>query len=738
MANQQQTLYERDVIQLADTLVIKYRAEALAMNKYYLEYHGLDYSDLPEADWPYYRNLSGQYMAGYDTMMRVTSLDTREEIDFTYENLQVHRATLAAYTIGSDYYRALLRRYPNQEHIIRGIINPVPVAKAVAAKDFTILAWDKNYVEAQETNLIPLLQERIDQFVLRWFQSRWTITQSLYAGGFWVQMTYEIIRALFNIRLGNCGTRFVHSYHVWGYLGSFMRLDRWRDYLTTAQAMWLYRNIAVIVNNAGKTGTFESLIENLLTARGIPLTKHEIWHDVSLIPNDIYPTAEIARVPLNRFAIESTGTTRTTISDVLTRELPMARDNEVYYRNQLYAVPLLARSSYVNELPTKVLESKMVDRTENVPFKLSATVFNHWLWLVSKGRYTAEITVTDPTSGAVISLSPKDAVILWIYCCAREYGVELTTIPPIMVHNVMRPMMPSYDELRAAVPETYINRGDILVALDQYAAPGKIISREAFQQYCHLVYDAAQAFRQQVAFCEDPRRRGYMEGMCNRFFLRERVSFVDTPTTYQAWLSLHNLDFSTLDDARVAEFGEDLYATATGTDLKDVTSMKEIQAASIGIMSQLSSYSVQFIKEINAGPFETPNNIAIRFGVNAEHDREHWRVPISQRFQKLGERDHHHFPVPMSRSLVTNLAGITDHDQVTMGRAVDFKLRHSSREHIRLLVPQAKFTAYLGPSIADMADRHVLNGIQMVEFTDPDISQLLDSHVVADKTIITF
>ena len=738
MANQQQTLYERDVIQLADTLVIKYRAEALAMNKYYLEYHGLDYSDMPEADWPYYRNLSGQYVTGYDTMMRVTSLDTLEEIDFTYENLQVHRATAAAYAIGSEYYRALVRRYPNQEHIVRGIINPVPVAKAVAAKDFTILAWDRNYIEPQETNLIPLLQERIHQFTLRWFQSRWTITQSLYAGGFWVQMTYEIIRALFNIRLGNCGTRFVHSYHVWGYLGSFMRLDRWRDYLTITQAMWLYRNIAVLVNNAGKAGTFETLIENLLTARGIPLTKHEIWHDVSAIPGEIYPTAEIAKIPLNRYAQDGAATMRTTIHDVLTRELPMAKDNEVYYKAQLYAVPLRARSSYVNELPTKVLESKMVDRTENVPFKLSATVFNHWLWLVARGRYTAEITVTDPTSGAVISLSPKDAVILWIYCCAREYGVELSQVPPVMVHNVMRPMMPSYEELRAAVPETYINRGDILVALDQYAAPGKIISREAFQQYCHAVYDAAQAFRQQVAFCEDPRRRGYMEGMCNRFFLRERVSLVDVPTSYKAWLSLHNLDFSTLDDARVAEFGEDLYATATGTDLKDVTSMREIQAASIGIMSQLSSYSVQYIKEINSGPFETPNNIAVRFGVNAEHDREHWRVPMGQRFQKMGERDHEAFPVPLNQPMTANLAGITEHDHVRMGESLGFTLRHSSRERIRMLIPQAKFTAYLGPSIADVADRHVLNGIQLAEFMDPDIARVLDSHVVPDKTIITF
>lgn len=738
MANQQQTLYVRDIIQLADTLVIKFRAEALAMNKYYLEYHGLDFSDEPEATWPYYRNLAGQYIQGYNKLMRVTSLDSREEIDFTYENLQVHRATAQAYTIGSDYYRALLRKYPEQEPLVRGIINPVPIAKAVAAKDFEILAWDANYVEAQETNLIPLVQERLYQFVLRWWQARLTITQNLYAGGFWGLLTLENVRSIQNIRLGNCGTRFVHTYHVWGYLGSYMRLDRWRDYLTVQQTMWLYRNIAVLANNAGKTGTFEALIENILTTRGIPLTKHEIWHDVTAIPGDIYPTAEIAKVPLNRYATDNEGVVRTTIRDVLTRELPMAKDNEVYYGTQLYNVPLLARSSYVNELPTKVLESKMVDRTENVPFKLSATVFNHWLWLVAHDRYTAEITVTEPTSGAIISLTPKDAAILWIYCCSREYGIELRDIPPVMVHNVMRPMMPSYEELRASAPETFINRGDIVVTLDHYVAPGKLISREAFQKYCHDVYSAAQAFRQMTAFCEDPRRRGYMENLCNRYFLRERVSLVSTPTTFQAWMSLRNLDFSTLNDARIAEFGEDLYAAATGTDLKDVTSMREIQAASIGIMTQLSSYSVQYIKEINSGPFETPNNVAIRFGVNAEADHEQWRVPFKQRFQKLGEREHVGVDVSMNLPLATNVKGIVEHDHVQFGKPVDFTVKHSAREHVRILIPQAKFTAYLGPSIGDLADRHVLNGIAFTEFSDPSIVSNSDSHVVTDKTFITF
>lgn len=722
MAKQSQALYLSNVMQLTDTLVIKFHEAALALNQYYLDFYGVDYSETPQSTWPYYRNLAGQYVTGYDTPMTVTSLDTTVDIDFTYENLQIHRATAKAYSIGSSYYRELLSRYPTQDLLIRGIINPTNIADAINSPNFTILNYDDTLVESNETNLIVELQRRINQFTLRWYYPRWSITQTLYNAGFFLQLINAIPLMIMNTRSLNCGTRFVHSYHLWGYLGSYARLDRWQDYLTQTQALWLYRNIAVLINNAGKTGTFDALLENLITARAIPLTKHELWHNVSEMPDALYATTEVAKLPLNTYAVNQDGIVKTTIEDVLTRELPLARDNDLYYRNQLYALPLASRSSYVNQIPTKVLESQMVDRTENVPVKLSATVFNQWVALAANGRYVAEVAITSPVTGEVLNLSQIDAVILWAYCCARGYGSTLVTIPPIMTHNVMRMMMPSYDELRASVPETYISRADILVSLDHYAAPGKIVSRDAFQQYCHSAYDASSFYRQQVAFCEDPKRRGYMEGMCMRFYQKSRVSLAPLDMTYDDWFASRNIDFSSLNAARIDEFGEDLYANATGSDLKDITSVKEIQAAMIGIMTQLSSYSIHYLKEINSGPFNTPNNVASRFGVRGETDFERYHIEIGTRFQDMGEREGERVYLPPAVVMGGNQIGIKEHDRVDFGRPVGFSQRGGSRERVRILIPRAVFSAKVGPSIAELTDRTVFNGTGLIEFTDPVIT----------------
>jgi hypothetical protein len=465
MANQTQAAYLRDIVQLTDTLVIKCTADALALNQSYRDYYQVDFSETPEAQWPYYLHLAGKYVEGCDTPMTVISQDTREEIAFTYENLQIHLATKKAYWIGSPDYRELLARYPLQDCLIRGIINPTSTDLAVAAPDWAILNWDTTLVEPQETNLIPELQRRIDAMTLNYWHARWTLTQDLYAGAYIAQLIFAIAREIQNIRLKNCGSRYVHSYHLWGLLGSYGRLDRWRNYLTTDQAMWLYRNIAVLFNNVGKTSTFEALLENILTVRGIPLTHHEIRHDVSAMPDDIYPTPEVAKLPLNRYAEAPTGIVKTTIADVLTSEQPLALENSKYLAAELYSVPLAARSAYVNQMPTKVLESAMTDLTDDIPVKLTNTVYNTWVWAVADGRYTAEVSFVDPTTSTVMRVSAAEALILWVYLTARAYGATLVNIPPLMTRGVMRPLIPSYDTLRAAMPEKYISRTDILVAL---------------------------------------------------------------------------------------------------------------------------------------------------------------------------------------------------------------------------------------------------------------------------------
>ena len=75
---------------------------------------------------PYWIHLAGEYTSN-DTIMRVISIDTGEEIDFTKTVLDNHPKTKQSYRIGTSFYTSLCKRYPNQVDLIKSILYPVTV-----------------------------------------------------------------------------------------------------------------------------------------------------------------------------------------------------------------------------------------------------------------------------------------------------------------------------------------------------------------------------------------------------------------------------------------------------------------------------------------------------------------------------------------------------------------------------------------------------------------------------------
>lgn len=140
-------IFVSQVMTLAKTMVVKSEVAAETINRE-LQSFGESLSSDPHT-WKYYMNLAGLYHPT-DTVMTVTSMDTLEEIEFTRDNLKIFRATASAYAYGSRYYRDLVARYPTQETLILGILNPIDINKALGAQDGDILYYDTTLVESQK------------------------------------------------------------------------------------------------------------------------------------------------------------------------------------------------------------------------------------------------------------------------------------------------------------------------------------------------------------------------------------------------------------------------------------------------------------------------------------------------------------------------------------------------------------------------------------------------------------
>lgn len=380
--------------------------------------------------------------------MIIKSLDTLEDIEFTKENLLaeyavdarlIHSATHDAYYPGSTYFDELVRRYPEQEILIKGIISPVNIDDAIAAKDHQILLYDKLLVEENEISLIGNIQSWINRYFIRWNVPAYSYIDELYVpahlGIMWLNMPMVII----NLRLAACKTHEVHSYHIRQYLASHNKLDKYYDYMTKKQQLFLYRNIRFIQRNSGKEQTFGKLMDKMLTDRTIPLNAWNLNHNVKQIGEKVHPllpendevyltaSTEVLFESLNGLNSDIYKKTNTVL-DVLLKQAPLAKDNpENIVPAKDYTEWYFENSQYSN-LKTKTLESNMIDYTEAQPYKFSDIVLNHWLYLGWKEgaderpKYNAAITIKHPNTGDDLNLTTLDAFILFLYAFNKSTG----------------------------------------------------------------------------------------------------------------------------------------------------------------------------------------------------------------------------------------------------------------------------------------------------------------------------
>lgn len=614
-------IYLKGVFDLASTLVIKSEDSANAINAWLSAQSSLMTDaalaakfavDVKEpTTWKYYMNLAGQYHPT-DTMMTITSLDTQETIDFTIENLQEHRATKREFTYRSRYYEELYSRYPDQERLILGILNPIDIDQAIAADDHTILYYDNTLVEDGEINFIPMLQAWINAFFTTWNVQDYRLTDSLFVAAQWGVLFSHMPKAILNIRLANAKTDYAHSFHIKQYLTSFGRLDPYLDYLNQKQKLFFYRNIKYINLNPGKIDTFDWLTQKVMTDRRFPLAEYDIRHNNEPQPGQIYPNIEMRRTSINGLSA-ALGLDVRSVPDVLEMETDLARANADVEVEASVNIPLAMRNSRASVLQTKVLESNVLDKTDAEPFTFSEVLMSHWLYFSNVGRYTAVLSINNPGTGEMMRLTAKDAFTLYLYVYNKARGIELLQVPYLDAQRVRRVPMPTAAELRGIVDSTYVPEYFIQAALSNQPDIRNYISVDSFKEICQDIHTAMLRHNDLTVYQQHLTTRGQVKQMTDRFYMNYGID-IENGQDYASWFADRSLQIENLSELELDLLATDIYTTATGQDISTAKSLSEVHAAHLKLMGQLSSYSIQFIQQINSGSLKIVDRPYLRMG----------------------------------------------------------------------------------------------------------------------------
>lgn len=640
MANAQQyNLYIANTIHLAQTMVVKHAGVADAINQALLLVYnttGNEAYDVNLADpssWKYYLNLAGSYHAS-DTMMQVISQDTLQTIDFTVANLAVNTATAQAYAPGSSYYLQLVAKYPTQELLIRGILHPIPIPTSLAAPDGTILWHDPSLVEANEMSLVLDIQQWIQTYLRRWYVAAFANADDLYLAACLGVMFSTLPSIILALRLKYVHTYQAHSYHITQFLASHGNLDAYAASMTKPQMLYFYRNIRYLQRNAGQQQTFRKLIDHLLTPRNLPLTTWGMTQNLATLETDLVPAIQFEQSALNAVAAESAGLTRT-VQELLAYELNSAPANEAGPERQAEVTQAMTWGKF-DALATKVLESSALDTTDAAPYRLSDCLLNHWLYFASLGMYRAVVTVPDPVTGDTFTFTMLDAFIVYVYAYGMGYGLLTGTeaVPNVWANKVIKRPLPPTTEIMNLVDMTVLDQVDLQAVLfNAPLIPNQFLSISAF----YTAVNAIHRFElyQHALFSTQGHtwKRAYLETATLYCFRDYEVALAPN-LTFPQWFAQRGVDLSKLTTSQYQTLANDLVTGATGINLNTVESMANVQQAMLNIMRQLSSYSVQYLREINNSPIIVLERPSMRVGeVDSQAAAsDHLTIPTGELF----------------------------------------------------------------------------------------------------------
>lgn len=610
-------IYVQSCKDLARSIIIKSEATARAINEYDKYFYPDFFKEHDRKTWRYYMHLAGKYhpsdLINGKPSIKILSIDTVEEIDFTVENLRYHRATWREYQKGSTYYQNLINKYPEQVKLIDGILNPINIEEAIDAEDNTILWYDKRFVEENEYTLMNQIQNYILMFYQRWDNNDYEITSDLYVasriGILYIYLPYFIMQA----RYERSRTIEAHSFHIWSYLGSHQYLDEYKSHLNLFQRMWFYRNIRWVENLPGKTHTFKKLIDVIMTERRLPIAQFQTRQDIAGMIADnqnFYPDINFKREPLNlKDEVTRVGNTRT-VEEIVDKQIDEARDNKHFLKEDKINADNNLSESPESSLSSKVLESLVIDSSKRQAIRPEDVELNEWIYMVTQDLYVAKINVTHPKTANQLSLSQREALIVFIYALLKsklvysgennkDVQMDPKLIPTIIARNVLRRRKPTIKEISKVVDFTYCNP-IYLHAADHYApVVEKIISVDEFSEFTDRVIKAKNIHRNLYSFTEKAREHINVKVATEQYYETVICKLTDKEMSFKDYFRFNSIEVEGMSPNEYAQLANELLITCLGQDIVKRNSLREIQAMMVRLLKQLSSYSIQILKTIN-------------------------------------------------------------------------------------------------------------------------------------------
>ena len=592
--------YLQAITCLAKSISITNKNEAVLYNDYIAKAYPSVYIDKNDrTTWRYYLHLTGQQHE-VDEPVTIVSEDNGDTIILSRASLTLHRITRTKLLKFGLYYKELVDRFPEQELYIKAIIATsrlMTIQEIIDAEDFQIVSYNDELVEENEDDLILSLQTKIDNYKNISLIPYYIASDDLFLASQYHILYYFIVTSILAIRLKNAKTLRAHSYHVINYLSSHHYLDAYYQYLTTKQALFLYRNLLYLDNHAGREDIFRLLIDKLFTDRNITVVNYTHSQSNGL-DDDYYLKYKFKQKLLNNADLPYSSNDFT-LEDMRIKESSLAPSNPDEYKYNTNHIDFKLKNSLFNTLLTKDLETVIYDNTDVVKYKLIPTITDYWAYLLKTNKIRYLVTVLDPVTNKELRLNTADLFKLYTLSNYKLNNIECTTFPDYTIKRVYKPDLPTADTLLSVFYRKYYWHKDALNTILHYVPPyTTTITSYQFEQSISYIYKLNIGLWLYISNLSDKDTNGQIENAISNMHMSDTYSY-GNETAIDFLTRIGMADLYQYDEQSLATLSFSILNGLYDNKLTFLNKYKYIQKAMIEVFKNFNSYTVQMINTYN-------------------------------------------------------------------------------------------------------------------------------------------
>lgn len=613
--------YYKNTHLLTNSLCIKFIDAAYAVNRGLLKNNRLTsiygYNLIPTDDmktWKYFLNMAGvKHFTNNDVKIKL--LENNELVSLSKEVLITYTYTRDELRKNGSYLNNLIYQYPEDSSYIKGCIYPVDIDKAVEAADGTILNYDSDFVEPNEFNLIPEIEEFIKGFYARYNISDFILTDDLYFASFLGVLFNKIPNKIINIRLSKINTNEVHSFHLEHFFRS--NLDLWHNVakLNSETKFWLYKNLDYLTKHIGTEETFQTILTKIFDSNNIGVGEYLLENkdltlntDVTDLKQSVFKDngVKFTTSKLNNSYIMDNNNNLST-DTIINLELTTVNDYDIAFEPELVDdvirnQNLLLDKAIVNKQKTKILDINTIKLFNNNGVDELLSIMDNWLYLASNNKYTRKLYYTDPNTKNTNEITPLEGfyiLLKYLLKLNNNIDIQLTTLKwsKIINSEISSPEILTgglfNNEYLTDIAETIYS----LLPNDIY----NVNNSTEFKDYMEIRNNLYNYIWLMDSNANNPTVNGNLKHIVNRLCVDGEVNLRvnGESLTIDGLLNNLGLNFDIEENYDIYSSIKELFLTFTGINISVYEELDNDTDNYIQILNKLTSYTLQIIKSVD-------------------------------------------------------------------------------------------------------------------------------------------